>query len=86
MVILLLLITWLGMDYRSISAYLRAFPEQQIKIGLDEEPSHTAIRNHMLRIPEAYLRRLNMQLTKPYQKGASQLTVQASAPVATRRG
>jgi hypothetical protein len=86
MVILLLLKTWLGMDYRSISAYLRAFPEQQIKIGLDEAPSHTAIRNHMLRIPEAYLRRLNMQLTKPYQKGASQLTVQASAPGATRRG
>ena len=28
MVILLLLKTWLGMDYRSISAYLRAFPEQ----------------------------------------------------------
>jgi len=86
MVILLLLKTWLGMDYRSISAYLRAFPEQQIKIGLDEAPSHTTIRNHMLRIPEAYLRRLNMQLTKPYQKGASQLTVQASAPVATRHG
>ena len=33
MVILLLLKTWLGMDYRSISAYLRAFPEQRTKIG-----------------------------------------------------
>ena len=40
MVILLLLKTWLGMDYRSISAYLRAFPEQRAKIGLDEAPSH----------------------------------------------
>jgi len=86
MVILLLLKTWLGMDYRSISAYLRAFPEQRRKIGLDETPSHTAIRNHMLRLPEAYLRRLNAQLTKPYQKGGSQQTVQASAPSATRRG
>ena len=86
MVILLLLKTWLGMDYRSISAYLRAFPEQRAKIGLDEAPSHSAIRSHMLRLPEAYLRRLNTQLTKPYQKGGSQLTVQASAPVATRRG
>lgn len=69
MVILLLLKTWLGMDYRSISAYLRAFPEQRIKIGLKKVPSHTSIRNHMLRLPEAYLRRLNMQLTRPYQKG-----------------
>jgi hypothetical protein len=86
MVILLLLKTWLGMDYRSISSYLRAFPEQRIKIGLDEAPSHTAIRNHMLRMPEAYLRRLNTQLTKPYQKGASQQTVQATAPIATRHG
>jgi len=86
MVILLLLKTWLGMDYRSISAYLRAFPDQRAKIGLDEAPSHSAIRSHMLRLSEAYLRRLNTQLTKPYQKGASQLTVQASAPVATRRG
>src|SRR5208283_4946930 len=49
MVILLLLKTWLGMDYRSISAYLRAFPEQRTKIGLTETPSHTTIRNHMLR-------------------------------------
>ena len=86
MVILLLLKTWLGMDYRSISSYLRAFPGQRIKIGLDEAPSHTAIRNHMLRMPEAYLRRLNTQLTKPYQKGASQQTVQATAPIATRHG
>jgi hypothetical protein len=86
MVILLLLKTWLGMDYRSISSYLRAFPEQRIKIGLDEAPNHTAIRNHMLRMPEAYLRRLNTQLTKPYQKGASQQTVQATAPIATRHG
>ena len=86
MVILLLLKTWFGMDYRSISAYLRAFPEQRIKIGLATMPSHTSIRNHMLRLPETYLRRLNTQLTKPYQKGGSQLTVQASAPNATRRG
>jgi hypothetical protein len=86
MVILLLLKTWLGMDYRSISAYLRAFPEQRIRIGLDDAPSHSAIRRHMLRLPEAYLRRLNMQLTKPYQKGASQLTVQATASTATRHG
>jgi hypothetical protein len=70
MVTLLLLKTWLGMDYRSISAYLRAFPEQRIKVGLEETPSHATIRNHMLRIPETYLRRLNTQLTKPYQKGA----------------
>jgi len=33
------------MDYRSISAYLRAFPEQRVKIGLDAAPSHTTIRN-----------------------------------------
>ena len=71
MVILLLLKTWLGMDYRSISAYLRAFPEQRRKIGLAKTPSHTTIRNHMLRLPEAYLRRLNARLTKPYQEGAS---------------
>ena len=77
---------WLGMDYRSISAYLRAFPEQRLKIGLAKTPSHTSIRNHMLRLPEAYLRRLNMQLTKAYQKGVSQLTVQASASSATRHG
>jgi hypothetical protein len=69
MAILLLLKTWLGMDYRSISAYLRASPEQRAKIGLTKAPSHTTIRNHMLRLPEAYLRRLNAQLTKPYQKG-----------------
>jgi len=74
------------MDYRSISAYLRAFPEQRIKIGLAKTPSHTSIRNHMLRIPEAYLRKLNTQLTKPYQKGVSQQTVQATAPTATRHG
>jgi hypothetical protein len=86
MVILLLLKTWLGMDYRSISAYLRAFPEQRIKIGLAKTPSHTSIRNHMLRIPEAYLRKLNTQLTKPYQKGVSQQTVQATGPTATRHG
>jgi len=86
MVILLLLKTWLEMDYRSISSYLRAFPQQRRKVGLDETPSHTSIRNHMLRIPEAYLRRLNLQLTKPYQKGGSQLTAQASAPSVTRRG
>jgi hypothetical protein len=65
----LVLKTWLGMDHRSISAYLRAFPEQRVKIGLEKTPSHTSIRNHMLRLPEAYLRRLNAQLTKPYQKG-----------------
>jgi hypothetical protein len=69
MAILLLLKTWLDMDYRSISAYLRAFPEQRAKIGLEKTPSHTTIRNHMLRLPESYLRRLNTQLTKPYQKG-----------------
>jgi hypothetical protein len=69
MAILLLLKTWLDMDYRSISAYLRAFPEQRLKIGLAKTPSHTAIRDHMLRLPEAYLRKLNAQLTKPYQKG-----------------
>jgi len=69
MVTLLLLKTRLGMDYRSISAYLRAFPEQRTNVGLEKTPSHTTIRNHMLRIPEAYLRRLNAQLTKPYQKG-----------------
>jgi hypothetical protein len=86
MVILLLLKTWLGMDYRSISAYLRAFPEERIKIGLAKTPSHTAIRDHMLRLPEAYLRRLNAQLTKPYQKGGSQRTAQASASTATRHG
>ncbi len=86
MVILLLLKTWLGMDYRSISAYLRAFPEQRAKIGLEEAPSHTAIRNHMLRLPEAYLRRLNAQLTKPYQKGGSQQTAQATVSTATRHG
>ena len=86
MVILLLLKSWRGMDYRSISAYLRAFPEQRIKIGLDGTPSHTAIRNHMLRLPEAYLRKLNTQLTKLYQKGGWPRTVQASAPSATKRG
>ncbi len=86
MVILLLLKTWLGMDYRSISAYLRAFPEERIKLGLKKTPSHTSIRNHMLRIPESYLRRLNMKLTKPYQKGASQRTAQATASTVTRRG
>src|SRR3972149_12226719 len=40
MVALLLLKTWLGMDYRSISAYLRAFPEQRLKLGLGRVPSH----------------------------------------------
>lgn len=86
MVILLLLKTWLGMDYRSISAYLRAFSEQRVKIGLDEVPSHSAIRRHMLRLSEAYLRKLNTQLTKPYQKGGSLLTVQAAASTVTRPG
>ena len=86
MVTLLLLKTWLGMDYRSISAYLRAFPDQRAKIGLDEAPSHTTIRSHMLRLPETYLRKLNTQLTKPYQKGDSQRTAQATAPTATRHG
>ena len=86
MVTLLLLKTWLGMDYRSISAYLRAFPEQRNRIGLEETPSHTTIRSHMLRLPEAYLRKLNAQLTKPYQKGDSQGTAQATAPTATRHG
>jgi hypothetical protein len=86
MVILLLLKTWLGMDYRSVSAYLRAFPEQRAKIGLEKTPSHTTIRNHMLRLPESYLRRLNVQLTKPYQKGGSRQTAQASASSATRHG
>jgi hypothetical protein len=86
MVILLLLKTWLGIDYRSISAYLRAFPEQRLRIGLKKTPSHTSIRNHMLRLPEPYLRRLNTQLTKQYQKGGSPLTVQASAPNGTRPG
>jgi hypothetical protein len=85
-VTLLLLKTWLGMDYRSISTYLRAFPEQRTKIGLEEAPSHTTIRNHMLRLPEAYLRRLNTHLTKPYQKGASPRTVQDAASTATRHG
>ena len=56
----LLLKTWLDMDYRSISAYLRAFPEQRIRIGLEKTPGHTTIRNHMLRIPEAYLRKLHL--------------------------
>ena len=86
MVTLLLLKTWLGMDYRSISAYLRAFPEQRIRIGLEETPSHTTIRNHMLCLPEAYLRRLNAQLTKPCQKGALPQTAQASASTGTRHG
>lgn len=86
MVILLLLKTWLGMDYRSISAYLRAFPEQRAKIGLEEAPSHTAIRNHMLRLPEANLRRLNAQLTKPYQKGGSPRIARATVSIATRHG
>jgi hypothetical protein len=35
----LLLKTWLGIDYRSISAYLHAFPEQRIRIGLKKTPS-----------------------------------------------
>jgi hypothetical protein len=83
---LLLLKTWLGMDYRSNSAYLRAFPEQRIKVGLEETPSHTTIRSHMLRLPEPYLRKLNTQLTKPYQKGDSQQIAQATAPTATRHG
>jgi len=86
MVILLLLKTWLGMDYRSISAYLHAFPEQRIRIGLEKTPSHTTIRSHMLRLPETYLRKLNTQLTKPYQKGDSQRTAQATASTATRHG
>ena len=86
MVILLLLKTWLGMDYRSISAYLRAFPEQRIKLGLKKTPSHTSIRNHMLRLPETYLRRLNIQLTKSYQKGGWPQIVQASVPTDTRHG
>ena len=86
MVILLLLKTWLGMDYRSISAYLRALPEERRKIGLSRAPSHTAIRHHMLRLPEAYLRRLNTQLTKPYQKGGWPLTAQASEPTDTKPG
>ena len=86
MVILLLLKTWLGMDYRSISSYLRAFPEQRRNIGLNRAPSHTSIRNHMLRLPEAYLRRLNAQLTKPYQKGGWQQTAPASEPTDTKLG
>jgi len=86
MVILLLLKTWLGMDYRSISAYLRALPDQRIKIGLSRVPSHTTIRNHMLRLPETYLRRLNAQLTKPYQKGGWPQIAQASEPTGTRHG
>jgi len=86
MVVLLLLKAWLGMDYRSISAYLRAFPEQRAKIGLDGAPSHTTIRRHMLRLPEAYLRRLNDALVKPYQKGGSRRTARASASTATRHG
>jgi len=86
MVTLLLLKTWLGMDYRSISAYLHAFPEQRLRIGLEKTPSHATIRSHMLRLPEAYLRKLNTQLTKPYQKGDSQRTAQATASTATRHG
>jgi hypothetical protein len=86
MVTLLLLKTWLGMDYRSISAYLRAFPEQRIRVGLEKTPSHATIRNHMLRLPEAYLPRLNTQLTKPYQKGDWPQIAQASASSATRHG
>jgi hypothetical protein len=86
MVILLLLKTWLGMDYRSISAYLRALPDQRIKIGLGRVPSHTTIRNHMLRLPETYLRKLNNQLTKTYQKGGWPQIAQDSEPTATRRG
>jgi hypothetical protein len=86
MVILLLLKTWLGMDYRSISAYLRALPEERRKIGLKRAPSHTSIRNHMLRLPEPYLRKLNSQLTKPYQKGGLPQTAQASEPTDTKHG
>ena len=86
MITLLLLKTWLGIDYRSISAYLRAFPEQRIRVGLEKTPSHLTIRNHMLRIPEAYMRRLNAQLTKPYQKGDWPLIAQASASSDTRHG
>jgi len=86
MVILLLLKTWLDMDYRSISAYLRAFPKQCIRIGLEKTPSHATIRNHMLRLPETYLRKLNAQLTRPYQKGHSPQRAQATGPTATRHG
>jgi len=45
MVTLLLLKTWLGIDYRSISVYLRVFREQRARVGLESAPSHTTIRN-----------------------------------------
>jgi hypothetical protein len=44
MVALLLLKTRLGMDYRSVSAYLHAFPEQRSRIGLEKTPSHTPMK------------------------------------------
>lgn len=86
MVTLLLVKTWLGMDYRSISAYLRAFPEQRIRIGLEKTPSHTTTRSHIIRLPETYLGKLNNQLTQSYQKGDSPRIAKVTAPIVTRHG
>jgi len=59
MVLLCLLKVKLKMDYRSISSYLKANPDQLKLVGLDRAPSHTVIREAFLKIPESYLRRVN---------------------------
>lgn len=74
------------MDYRSISSYLKANPDQLKLVELDKAPSHTAIRNALSRIPESYLKNLNDRLAQPFKKGASEQIAQASPPSVTRHG
>lgn len=78
MALLCLLKTELKMDYRSISSYLKANPDQLKLVGLDRAPSHTAIRNALSRIPESYLKRLNDRLVEPFKKGIWEQIAQGS--------
>ncbi|MEM3734895.1 MAG: hypothetical protein QW158_08135 [Nitrososphaerales archaeon] len=81
-----LLKTELKMDYRSISSYLKANPDQLKLVELDKAPGHTAIRNALSRIPESYLKRLNDRLVETFKKGALELIAPASPPRDMKHG
>jgi hypothetical protein len=67
--VILLLMEYLGMDYRRMAAHLRARPDLVQRLELRKAPKKSNLHRAHTRIREAWLRELNDQVTAAFKRG-----------------
>lgn len=66
--VILLMMRYLGMDYRRMAAHLKARPDLVVRLELKVAPRKSNLHRAHSRLSEAWLRRLNDRVTAAFKK------------------